>query len=583
MALTSALFTGLSGLNANQTKLNVIGNNIANTNTTAFKSARAEFSSQFYLTDMGGSAPNAIDGGANPSQRGLGTQVSAIEKDMTQGSLETTGKDTDLAIDGSGFFVVGGAEGQQYTRAGDFQPNAENALTTPTGQYVMGYGTDANDNIIKGKLQHLTVDKNLTSAAKPTSQSTLQGNFDASGDVASGASVINSVAVGTTDGSAFSAATPLTVVGGAGSATPMFVIGDVLTVQGTKGGRTLSPLTYTVDATSTVQNLQDFLGQGLQIKTDEPGLTGYNTPGAQTGVNPAAPTDPTQGVLSVTGNAGVSNAVKLTGTSFSSTNPAMTMTFSDDPVKQAVGESVYTSMQVYDSLGNPVNIDVTATMIDKNNAGTTWSFIAASPDNTKAKTFDPTGTTPASYYGSILGSGTMTFDTTGRYITSTPTSMTLDRANTGAQSQQVVKLDFTGMTAMSTQSSSLTMSDQDGYASGTISGFSFGNDGTLTGSFSNGQTRTLGQIAIATFDNPGGLTDNGGNLYTTGPNSGAPTITAPQENSSGTIRSGSLEQSNVDISKEFINMIVASTGFTASSRVITTSDQLLTELMNTSR
>ena len=106
MALTSALYTGLSGLDVNQTKLNVIGNNIANANTTAFKSSRAIFSPQFYLTDQSGSSPDAVNGGTNPSQRGLGAQVAGIDKDMTQGEMETTGKDTDLAIDGNGFFVV---------------------------------------------------------------------------------------------------------------------------------------------------------------------------------------------------------------------------------------------------------------------------------------------------------------------------------------------------------------------------------------------------------------------------------------------------------------------------------------------
>ncbi|MDB5326801.1 MAG: flgE, partial [Phycisphaerales bacterium] len=510
MALTSALFTGLSGLNANQTKLNVIGNNIANTNTTAFKSSRAEFASQFYLTDAGGSAPGAVSGGANPSQRGLGTQVSAIEKDMTQGSMETTGKDTDLAIDGAGFFIVEGAEGQQYTRAGDFTRNANNDLTTAAGQYVMGFGTDANDNVIRGKLQHLSIPTNLTSAAKATTTATMQGNFDAAGDPATGASVINSQALATVDATPITTATALTNVKDAGGTAPMYAVGDVLTLKGTKGGRSIEPpLTFTIDATSTVQNLTDFYDQGLQIKTDEPQLTGFNKPGAEL--------DPATGVLTITGNAGKDNSVGITGTALTSSNPAMTMTFSEDPVKQAVGESVYTSMQVYDSLGNAVSVDVTATLTSKDTSGTTWSFIASSPDNTAAKTFDPTGTAPTSYYGSILGSGAMTFDNTGKYLTSTPTSLTLDRGGTGANAQQVVKLDFTTMTAMSTAASTLTPGKQDGYSSGTISDFSIGNDGTITGSFSNGQQRTLGQVAVATFDNPGGMTDLGGNVYSTGP------------------------------------------------------------------
>src|SRR5882757_7642403 len=99
MALTSALYTGLSGLDVNQTKLNVVGNNIANANTTGFKSSRALFESQFYVTDISGSAPSAESGGTNPSQRGLGADVAAIQRDFTTGSIESTGKDTDLALD----------------------------------------------------------------------------------------------------------------------------------------------------------------------------------------------------------------------------------------------------------------------------------------------------------------------------------------------------------------------------------------------------------------------------------------------------------------------------------------------------
>jgi flagellar hook protein FlgE len=139
------------------------------------------------------------------------------------------------------------------------------------------------------------------------------------------------------------------------------------------------------------------------------------------------------------------------------------------------------------------------------------------------------------------------------------------------------------MTSLASKSSELLMTRQDGNGIGTLNDFSIGEDGKITGSFTNGQTRTLGQVAVATFTNPSGLSDEGGNMYKTGTNSGEPVIAAPMTLGSGGIRSGALEQSNVDLSKEFINMIVASTGFTAASRVITTSDQLITELLNSSR
>src|SRR3954469_13845927 len=106
MALTSTLFTGLSGLNVNQTRLNVVGNNIANVNTVGFKASRALFKPQFYVTDAAGAPPSGDFGGENPSQRGLGAVVAAVEKNFSPGAIEPTGRGTDMAIDGEGFFVV---------------------------------------------------------------------------------------------------------------------------------------------------------------------------------------------------------------------------------------------------------------------------------------------------------------------------------------------------------------------------------------------------------------------------------------------------------------------------------------------
>src|SRR5436305_13369143 len=108
MALTSTLFTGLSGLDVNQTRMNVVGNNIANVNTVAFKASRALFKPQFYATDSAGAPATGDFGGENPSQRGLGAVVAAVQKDFSPGAIEPTGKPTDLAIDGDGFFVVQG-------------------------------------------------------------------------------------------------------------------------------------------------------------------------------------------------------------------------------------------------------------------------------------------------------------------------------------------------------------------------------------------------------------------------------------------------------------------------------------------
>jgi flagellar hook protein FlgE len=254
----------------------------------------------------------------------------------------------------------------------------------------------------------------------------------------------------------------------------------------------------------------------------------------------------------------------------------MTLTFSDTGTP--AGESVSTSFVTYDSLGTPLTVNLTAVLDSKSDTGTTWQFFATSGDDTDFGPFDPTATGN----GMRIGAGTLTFDSNGK-LTSSTGGIQIDRNNTGADTPLNVAMDFSGMTALTSSTSQLLMSSQDGRAIGTLTSFSVGANGIITGAFDNGLTSTLGQVAMATFDNVQGLTVQGGNMFTTGADSGTPKITGPLTLTAGAIRAGALEQSNVDLSKEFINMIIASTGFSASSRVISTSDQLLTELLNTSR
>src|SRR4051812_10805164 len=176
MALTSALFTGLSGLDVNQARLNVVGNNIANTNTVAFKSSRALFKPQFYVTESGGTPPNGVFGGTNPSQRGLGAVVSTIEKDFSTGAIEPTGKQEDMAIDGDGFFVVKGDK-QSYTRDGSFSLNSSNQLVTTGGEFVQGYAADAQGTLQAGALTNISIPLGTTRTANATGNVKMEGNL----------------------------------------------------------------------------------------------------------------------------------------------------------------------------------------------------------------------------------------------------------------------------------------------------------------------------------------------------------------------------------------------------------------------
>jgi flagellar hook protein FlgE len=182
-----------------------------------------------------------------------------------------------------------------------------------------------------------------------------------------------------------------------------------------------------------------------------------------------------------------------------------------------------------------------------------------------------------------VGSGTLTFSSSGQLMSSTGTQLSIVRTGSGAQSPLNINLNFSGATALSSTSSNLVMNTQDGEPIGTLTSFSVGGDGTITGQFTNGLTKALGQVALANFNNPDGLINQGSDVFIQGPNSGTALIGAATANGTGTLQSGALEQSNVDLSQQFINLILASTGFSASSKVITTSDQLLTDLLNSQR
>jgi flagellar hook protein FlgE len=462
---------------------------------------------------------------------------------------------------------------QTYTRDGSFNLNENNELITTDGSFVRGYGVDDDENVQLGQLENITIPLGTLTQAEATENASFQGNLNANGAVATGASILNSGPLTTSLGALPTGATLLgDLRDPADLVTPLFAPG-ALTLAGQRGGRNLPPLTFDITAASTLGELQAFFDQGMALE-------GGVVPPAGTTLAALATDPATVTRLRVTGNLGTENALSLTGSAFTNSAGTPGLTFTDDVASNPSGESVSTTFVGYDSLGTPLTISVTAVLEAKADTGNTWRFYATSGQDTDAATFDPTA---ASHPGSILGTGTMTFDSEGRLITSTGTALQVTRDNTGAGTPLNVSLDFSRMTSLASSESNLTATSVDGSPIGTLSSFTIGANGIITGSFNNGLTRTLGQLAMATFANPMGLQDAGGNMYTSGANSGEPIITSPLQLGAGAVRAGALELSNVDLSEEFINLIIASTGFSASSRVISTSDQLLTELLNTSR
>lgn len=578
MASSNALLTGLTGLQVNSRQLEVIGNNISNANTVSYKSNRLLFAPALSRNLSLGSGPSGVSGGTNPNQIGLGVNIAGSQRNTSGGAISTTGVSTDMAIEGNGFFVVQRNGVDYFTRAGAFQLNADRELVTIGGDRVMGYAIDQDFRVIDGPLTTLSIPVGVMTIAEATQNAFFQGNLNAAeGGEATQGGVI------TFDQAFMNLTGPAPMTGGdtivdnledpSNPGNPLFPAAGApydITISGAmKGNRTLPDVTFTIGATTTVNDLIQYFDEALGIVTTNTNPDG-STPGAQ--IDAA-------GAFTIVSNAGSDNTIRLSATNITISDGA------GDPVanpldltltQESDGESVTTSMIVFDSLGTPLNVNVTMVFENADDTGTSWRYYVESKDNS-----DPTNPTPS------LGAGVINFDTEGRLMTTAPVSIGLGRAGTGANNPLVFDLHFDSaggsVTALADPdpingSSQLTSRFQDGVPLGTLANFSVSEDGMITGAFTNGRTRVLGQVAVAAFTNPAGLIDSGNALYFEGPNSGTAIITRAGEFGTGRMVGGALELSNVDLGQEFINMILTTTGYSASSRVITKADELLQQL-----
>ncbi len=555
MGLTTAMYTGLSGLNANQTRIDTIGHNIANVNTHAFKGSRTLFQAQLSRTISAGNGPTATSGGVNPTQVGLGVSVATTQRNFNNGAIETTGINSDLAIEGDGFFIVQDEEASQYyTRDGSFVVNGNNELVTQDGHYVRGFTVDENFNIQPTILGNLTIPLGTLTDAQASESVSFDGDLSAAGLIATAGTVHTSQAFTDPGGTAATAGTTLFDLRNPGSpGTALFATGDVLSVSGlTKGERSLPDATFTVGVDgNTLGDLADWISAAVALNTED-GVPG--SPGA-TIVN---------GALVITSNTGTANALGIGAADFVS-NGAVSLPLQFSQTQTASGESKHTSFLVYDSLGTPITVNATFALEATPDTGPVWRFYLESPQEDGP---------PVS-----VGTGTITFDTDGNYVSATGDTVQLDLADTGAATPLSFTLDFSSLHGLSTQSTRVIGEQVDGFPAGTLQSYRIGQDGLIEGAFSNGESRTLGQVAVAVFSNPEGMLAETDNLYSRGPNTGEPTVTVAGQFGSGTILAGALELSNVDLSEQFIGLITTSAGFQASSRVISTSSDMLDQLL----
>lgn len=566
MGLTTALFTGLSGLTTNSQAIAVTGDNIANLNTTGYKASRVTFETQ--ISDIlisPASGPSATLGGTNVAQIGLGTSIGSVTRNFNDGALAPTGVATDLAIEGNGFFVLEVNGVQRFTRAGSFQLDSDFNLVNPDGGLVQGYGVDSAFNVVSGALMDLKIPIGVLTLSEATSTVTIGGNLNTDGPIAQNGSFIQADAIFSNPGATIPAtATDALATLFDASGSPLFALGDVITFNGaTKGGATLPAKTFEVGPNNTtgsddhgdlLQGFIDFLEDVMGIDTSVSGGIAVNAGGQ----------------IEITGNSGTVNDIDLDNGNIivnQTTTPVAPFVFTDQQV--ADGESVRTTFVAFDSLGSPLQIDMSFVLESKQNTGTTWRYYAQSDDDTDLNR--------------VVGTGLIDFDTNGTFVTVDVPAFTVDRNNTGAFSPQSIAMEFDSplgaLSGLADSLSQVQALSQDGSPIGTLQDFTVSGDGRVVGVFSNSLLRDLGQIVLAKFANPVGLSEEGASLFNVSANSGIAGIVAPGTGGAGRIVGGALELSNADLSNEFISLINYSTGFTASSRILTTSDRLMQELL----
>lgn len=475
----SALGAAISGLQGSQKWLDVISNNISNSNTVAYKEGRLSFADLISTTVTAPSGPDSTNnlGGVNPSQLGLGVTVGSIQTIMNQGAIQTTGNATDIAINGSGFFAVSKGSQQLYTRAGNLTFDEQGNLVTTDGGLVQGWQMQITRTPVGGPIAAITGPTINTSG--PT------GNIQIPANLVLPPKATSNQLNPTIKGQG------VDLAGNLDSNTP---------------ANLLAPLAagYIPDATTSF-TVHDSLGAAYTIeayftKTGAPGVANW-----------------TVNFYNITGGA-VPAAANAVG------NGALTFNADGSLATEPGGANNMT-----------INIP---------NPSPTALALAVSVNF---------GTDNAAAAGGIGLRDGMTSDAGGGTYNSLGV-------------YQPVQSPYTASV--------------DGYAQGTLTGLSVTQTGGVSATFSNGQIVTVADIAIATFTNPSGLDKVGDNYYQQTADSGQAQISQAGFNGAGTTQGGALESSNVDLSVELTNMILAQRMFESNAKVITTASSLLSTLIN---
>ncbi|MCA9106207.1 MAG: flagellar hook-basal body complex protein [Planctomycetales bacterium] len=349
-----------------------------------------------------------------------------------------------------------------------------------------------------------------------------------------------------------------------------------LTFQHKKGDRTLGTgKEFTITDTTTVQDLIDFMEDAMGIfkpaaDSLNPVPTSLNLIPGESGTLTAGGSI-VDGKLRFVSNNGDVNAIEigLGGFTIVDTNQDLnTPNLGFGTVQQAQGEGVVADFLAYDSLGVPVPVRITTVLEEISGSATVYRWFAESAEND-----------PLSGDAVAVGTGRITFDGEGNFVSVTNDTVSVERRNTPAASPLEFALDFSRMSGLASAESTMSVSRQDGSPPGVLTSYVIGENGLISGVFSNGTVKDLGQIRMAKFANPQGLEQRGQNMYAAGVNSGI-SFSDPGQDGAGKLLAGSLELSNVNVGRNLISLTLASTLYRGNSRVINTSQSLLDELMN---
>lgn len=547
-----SMYSGVSGLKTHQTKMDVIGNNIANVNTVGFKSSSVTFSEIMYQNLSGASGPNALTGtgGVNAKQIGLGVTTGSTSVNITgAGASQTTGRAFDIKLNdtnsATSFFIVSNGSGTQFTRAGSFYVDgAGNLCMTSTGYNVMGWQVDpTTGDIRKDTVSALRVmsEKNMTSAPEATTNGRCEGVLDKnSTDVTSEAGQAMNLSFYDALGYSYVAKFAIKETN---RATGEYTV-ELTDILDSTNKSILDQTKYdSVTGTYDPDYLGDIFGAvKSQTKTYTP-RAGWTTVDAANNIFEYNATyyryDAAAGNLVEVADNGGGNYVQVPG--------GTTKTLAE-----AFGVSPYAT-----------GITMTNGVVTANVSGANYT-LKFNPDD---GVFDYIG---ANGQDNVF----------------------LNLKDTLGGNFEDIDIDFTGTKWFDNGGSStigMDKGDVDGKTGtgkklGGMIGVFVDTNGKIYGSYDNGNNILLGQIAVAQFANAMGLEKVGDNCYTTTLNSGefdgiGVDITA----GGGTMSTGMLEMSNVDLSSEFTEMITTQRGFQANSRIITVSDTLLEELINLKR